>query len=146
MRSGADVVLRLQGPGGSRDLRRAELESLADPTAAQSAGAVGAGLSAVPFRALAGMVPHAPGVTHATFHATDGYAASIALEQALADGLVLVPPESSGKVGVRLVVTQGRTMCLNVKAVERVELTVGPGKHTVNPNPHTPARVHGWDE
>jgi hypothetical protein len=128
-------LLRIEGPKDVRELDRDALVALADRKER--------GMPALGFRALAGDVADAD---HATFHASDGYAASIPLEQALRDAVILVPPAEAGKVGVRLIVSQGGTTCLNVKAVERVELTRGPGKHTVDPNPHEPAFVPGWDE
>jgi DMSO/TMAO reductase YedYZ molybdopterin-dependent catalytic subunit len=128
---------------GGRALSRPELEGLADPAAARQAGRWAEGMTAIPFRAL---VDDPRDATHVTFHAADGYAASLPIEQALADAVVLLPPDTAGRTGVRLVVSEGNTTCLNVKAVRRIELSRGPGKHTVDPNPHTPARVAGWDE
>lgn len=141
-----EIVLTLDVPGAHHELSRGDLEALADRPAAERAGRWAEGMTALPFSALLGLVLPDPEVDHATFHAMDGYAASIPLEQAATDGLLVVPTEGSGKPGVRLIVQQGATKCLNVKAVTRVELTAGPGKHTVDPNPHKPARVDGWDE
>jgi hypothetical protein len=138
-------MLRVDGPSGELRLDRERLRSLADDDAAERAGRFAQGMPAVRVSAVLSLVD-AGAATHATFHAADGYAASIPLEQAAADGLILVPEPGDPKPGVRLVVTEGRTACLNVKAVERLELTVGQGKHTVNPNPHEAARVPGWDE
>lgn len=140
-----DVVLRLDGPDGSRELTRDELEALSDRNAAERAGRWAEGCAALHFRSLASHLPAGAEATHATFHAADGYAVSITLDQAMVDALVLVPAATTGRVGVRLIVAEGHTTCLNVKAVTRVELTAGPGKHTVDPEPHENAFVDGWD-
>ncbi len=135
--------MRVDGPRGRSELTRETLVRLADPEAAERAGPWGAGHAAVPVAAL---IERTVRADHATFHAADGYAASLPLSQALADAIVLVPPDGSGKVGVRLVVADGTTTCLNVKAVTRIELTRGPGKHTVDPDPHENAFVPSWDD
>lgn len=140
------AVLRVETPAGSRELDRADLEALAEPAAGARAGRWSAGMIAVPFRAVEQRVNASVSVTHVTFHAADGYAASMPLDQARADAVLLVPPPGTGRVGARLVVSSGETTCLNVKAVTRVELRSGPGRHTIDPNPHTPARVRGWDD
>jgi hypothetical protein len=126
-------------------LDRDALERLASDEAATKAGAWSGEGAAVAFAALADLVGVGDEITHATFHASDGYAASVPLDQARRDAIVVVPPASAGRTGVRLVVADGSTKCLNVKAVQRVELTAGMGKHTVNPDPHKNPAVPGWD-
>ena len=138
------TVLTLEAPGVARRVERVELGPH-DAAAAERAGRWAQGLDAVAFRDVVSLLDAPDGMTHATFHAADGYAASIPLDQAMSDGVVLVPREA-GRTGVRLVVSEGSTSCLNVKAVERIELTRGPGKHTVDPDPHENAFVPGWDE
>lgn len=138
-----DAPLTTETPGGSRRWGRHELEALADATAASRSRPWSDGTAAVPVAAL-GLAAGA--ATHATFHAADGYAASIPLAQAVADGVLLVPPAAAGRTGLRLVVPGASSACFNVKAVVRLELTEGPGRHTVDPDPHDNAFVPGWDE
>ena len=141
-----DALLTLEVPTASRAFTRDELQQAASVRAREAAGRFDPGVPAVEFGRLAAQVDVPEGVTHVTFHAIDGYAASIPLEQALADAILLVPSAEEGRSGVRLVVNEGSTACLNVKAVDRVELTVGPGKHTVDPKPHRNPPVEGWDQ
>lgn len=140
-----DVLLSLDVPTGTRPLDRDELRDLATAGAAELAGRWAEGMAAVPFTAVAGLVEVPDEITHATFHAADGYAASLPIEQVLADGVLLVPGATSGKLGVRLVVDDAGTTCVNVKAVRRIELRRGPGKDTVDPDPHENPAVPGWD-
>ncbi len=141
-----DALVALQAPTGTRELTHPELVALANPEAGRLAGDRSHGHTAVTVRALAGLVPSLEGVTRVTFHAVDGYAVTLDVEEALRAGVVLVPPITTGRSGVRLVVDGGSTGCLNVKAVRRIELGAGPGKHTVDPNPHDNAHVPGWDD
>jgi hypothetical protein len=134
--------LVIESPEGTVEVARADLVRFARPEATARAGRWGTQGDVVPVELVAGEV--APDVTHVTFHAADGYAATLPLEQALSDGVLVV--SGAERVGVRLVVDGGGTTCLNVKAVTRVELRRGPGKHTIDPNPHQNAFVPGWDD
>lgn len=142
MLTDVDPILDVAGRGYDR----AALERLATADAATRAGRFADGMTAVAFSALVAEADVPSDVTHATFHASDGYAASVPVDTAARDAVIVVPSGAAGRTGVRLVVADGSSNCFNVKAVERVAFDVGPGRHTVDPNPHQNAAVPGWDD
>ncbi len=77
---------------------------------------------------------------HVTFHAADGYAASLPLDQAAGSFIVFeaggeaLAAEEGGPM--RAFLPEGPSYCTNVKSVQRLELTRGPGKDTVPRGPH----------
>lgn len=98
--------------------------------------------TAVPLSAVLDLVDVLPGATHVTFHAVDGFSASVPVESVRDRGLIIYAledaplPESAGGP-IRFLVPDAaacRTAevdaCANVKALSRIELTVGPGTDT----------------
>lgn len=78
--------------------------------------------------------------THATFHSSDGFAASVPVDQ-ITDGVIIYKKDDlplSEKMGgpLRLFLPKGPSFCSNIKRLSRVEMTVGKGKDT------TPAVSH----
>ncbi len=77
-----------------------------------------------------------PGADHVTFHSQDGqFAAALTLEQAREYGVLVYEldgePLSTKKGGpFRLVAPGLGDLCANVKGVNRIEFTKGPGKDT----------------
>ncbi len=77
-----------------------------------------------------------PGADHVTFHSQDGqFAAALTLEQAREFGVLVYEldgePLSTKKGGpFRLVAPGFGDLCANVKGVNRIEFTKGPGKDT----------------
>ncbi len=77
-----------------------------------------------------------PGADHVTFHSQDGqFAAALTLEQAREFGVLVYEldgePLSTKKGGpFRLVAPGLGDLCANVKGVNRIEFTKGPGKDT----------------
>jgi DMSO/TMAO reductase YedYZ molybdopterin-dependent catalytic subunit len=105
--------------------------------------------SGVRVKAVIGKAKPASRADHATFHSSDGkFAASVPLTEAIERGILVYKrdgsPLSPTKGGpVRLVIPQGDDACANVKAVNRIEITVGKGKDTtVDPDHDNPA-IHG---
>ncbi|HVL80731.1 MAG TPA: hypothetical protein VM840_03965 [Actinomycetota bacterium] len=129
------------GAGYHRD----ELAELTTEDAVRRAGAIAEGMVAVPFEAVLVDADPPADVTHVTFEALDGYAVSIPLERAASDAVLLVPRHDDPRQGVRLVLLDDGEACMNVKAVVRVDFSEGPGRHTVDPNPHRNQQVPGWD-
>lgn len=120
------------------------IRALASPASAYRAGRFAAEGDVVAFAEAVDPVQRAA-ATHVVFHASDGYAVSLEMAEAVSDALLVLPPPGSGKTGVRLVVAGSRSKCFNVKAVTSMELRISPGRHTVNPEPHRNPRVTGWD-
>lgn len=78
------------------------------------------------------ILPSDPSATHATFESLSGdYRASIPLEVARTQGRILLEEDGS----LRLRVEEGDTLCWNVKALERIRLTVGKEPDSVPENP-----------
>ena len=78
------------------------------------------------------ILPSDLGATHATFESLSGdYRASIPLEVARTQGRILLEEDGS----LRLRVEEGDTLCWNVKALERIRLTVGQEPDSVPKNP-----------
>ena len=98
--------------------------------------------TAVPLSAVLDLVEIAPEATHITFHAADGFAASVPIESVRSRGLIIhaledAPLPDSAGGPLRFFVPDAaacRTAevdaCANVKALARIEFTVGPGADT----------------
>lgn len=76
-----------------------------------------------------------PSATHLTFHASDGFAASVPLGDVVGKGIIVYKLEGKPlpkKFGwpTRVMIPKGPSECANVKSVVRIELTVGKGKDT----------------
>lgn len=109
-------VLEIGTPTGWRQLSFEELEKRA------RAGRVTVG----------DLLSDDPSFTHATFESNaGGYRASIPLDVARRQGIVLLEDEGS----LRLVVEEGETLCWNVKDLGRIRPTVGKEPDSVPADP-----------
>lgn len=107
--------LQVDDGGGTREMGRQDLESLADRKGHVQ-------VSAVITR---------PGGTHASFESSDGeYRASIPLDVVLDKGRIELDAE-----GLRLSVVDGDTLCWNVKDLASIRVTDGAEPDSVPENP-----------
>jgi heme-degrading monooxygenase HmoA len=131
------VRLRVTGPGVDRTVTWTEMPHLQDV----AADSTGEGDEAAPVASLLHGLAIDDSISHATVVSRDGaYRASIPLQELRASGRLAfarggrpLPADAGGPL--RLTVTEGSTLCWNVKDVSRIELTAGKQPDSVPENP-----------